>query len=103
MAASLVSSPYDVLGDASEYEEWLALQKPSAPAFETKETHQDVTVRQIQEVDDLPADIAHVVVHLEPQHAATVLSVYQGLQRSRYVKLTGLWSCCFECIVICRV
>lgn len=78
-----MASSYDVLGDASEYQEWLAKQHPVAPIAESK---QDEAVHQVQGVEDLPAEIAHIVVNMEQQHAAAVLSAYQDLQRIRYAQ-----------------
>ncbi len=79
----VMASSYDVLGDAAEYQEWLASQIP--PAAPTAETEQADAKQQAQEIGDLPADIAQIVVHMEQQHAAAVLSAYQSLQRSRYL------------------
>ena len=78
----VMASSYDVLGDAAEYQEWLAAQVP--PAAPTAETEQADAKQQAQEIGDLPADIAQIVVHMEQQHAAAVLSAYQSLQRLRY-------------------
>ncbi|KAL0020544.1 hypothetical protein WJX77_000174 [Trebouxia sp. C0004] len=76
-----MASSYDVLGDAAEYQEWLASQTP--PAAPIAESEQSDAKQQAQEIGDLPADIAQIVVHMEQQHAAAVLSAYQSLQRSR--------------------
>ncbi|KAL0018983.1 hypothetical protein WJX79_007081 [Trebouxia sp. C0005] len=76
-----MASSYDVLGDAAEYQEWLASQIP--PAAPTAETEQAEAKQQAQALGDLPADMAQIVVHMEQQHAAAVLSAYQSLQRSR--------------------
>ena len=78
----VMASSYDVLGDAAEYQEWLASQIP--PAAPTAETEQADAKQQAQAIGDLPADIAQIVVHMEQQHTAAVLSAYQSLQRSRY-------------------
>lgn len=76
-----MSSPYDVLGDPNEYEEWLALQQPPEPAVEIK---RDNVAQQIQE---LPEDILQVVSELDPQRAFVILSAYQQLQLRRYAQL----------------
>ena len=78
-----MASSYDVLGDASEYQEWLASQSPVAP---TADSQDDDTVHQVQEVQDLPAEIAHIVENMEQQHAAAVLTAYRELQRFRYAQ-----------------
>jgi len=83
IGAVVMASSYNVLGDAAEYQEWLASQMP--PAAPTAETEQADAKQQAQEIGDLPADIAQIVVHMEQQHAAAVLSAYQSLQRSRYL------------------
>ena len=73
-----MSTTYDVLGDPSEYEEWLASQQPPEPATEHK---QENVVQQIQ---DLPEDIVQVVSHLDEQYVSAIVSAYQRLQLSRY-------------------
>ena len=72
-----MTSTYDVLGDPSEYEEWLATQQPPEPAVENK---QDNVVQLIQ---DLPEDIVHVLSHVDQQYSSAILSAYQKLQLSR--------------------
>lgn len=85
MTAFVMSSSYDVLGDASEYEEWLASQQSqdSGCPERASEAIQDDRKQQIQSIEDLPAELADVVMHLEQQHASVILSAYQGLQHSR--------------------
>ena len=73
-----MSSPYDVLGDPTEYVEWLASLQPCAPE---QDAGQDDVVQQLQ---DLPDNIAEVVSRLDHQSLVVILSAYQKLQVSRY-------------------
>lgn len=74
-----MSTTYDVLGDPSEYEDWLASQRPkSEPAAEHEQEH------VAQHIEDLPEDIGQVLSHLDQQYASAIFSAYQRLQLSRY-------------------
>ena len=72
-----MSSTYDVLGDPTEYEEWLASQQPPAPPQENKQDN------VAQHIHDLPEHLHHVVSQLDRQYLPIVLSAYQQLQLSR--------------------
>ena len=71
---------YDILGDASEYTKWLALQ---APQTSSGEAGQHAVPEGVHDIADLPPAISHVVMHMEPQNAAVVLSAYKELQCRR--------------------
>lgn len=72
-----MSTTYDVLGDPSEYEEWLASQQ--LPESATEHKQEDVA----QQIQDLPEDMVHVISHLDEQYTFAILSAYQRLQLSR--------------------
>ena len=82
MTAAMANSSYDVLGDPSEYEAWLASQKPPDPE-PAQEPDQGNFGQHVADIAGLPSDIAAVVMQMDQQHTPAILSAYNELQSLR--------------------
>ena len=86
MIAAMAHSSFDVLGNPSEYEAWLASQKAPDPE-PTLEADQGKVGQPVPDVASLPSDIAAVVMQMDQQHAPAILSTYNDLQILRCAPL----------------